>query len=218
MSNMSMNSWLQYRDGVLVSLDLKHDGSLNVDELLDFINDIDMQELMYNKTELRSRNLEKVKVRKSLLEKYFGDESICNRIVHPDSFFSVKDIEIDNEALKGKFRCSLFDGFYKLVYIGQASRNSAINHLLYDGDTINESYLLPTLSSQGIITGDKSCIVASWFYYCDGLMILVNDKYRQGIDMIKCLEKSLKSGNLMLVNDSNKNLLHIVFKDKIEEV
>lgn len=220
MNGTSKGSWLNYKDGVLVSLDVKHDGDLNVEQLLDFINDVDMNALMYNPMELRSKTLDKVQMKKRLLKQWNDDEKIVQYLVHPDSYFSIKDIEIDNDALIDEgYNCCLKDGFYKMFYLGQSSIDLASRVTVCEGDTIDETVLLPTMSMQDeLCETTPDCMIVSWFYYCDGLTILVDRENRGGIEMLKTLEDSLKSGNLLLVNDKNKNMLHFIFTNKVREV
>lgn len=220
MGGLSKGAWLNYKDGVLVALDIKHSGDLDVEELLDFVNDVDMNALMYNAVELRSKTLEKVQLKKQLLKQWNDDEMVVQHLVHPDSYFSIKDIEIDNTVLTEEgYHCCLKDGFYKMFYLGQSSIDLAVRSTISEGATINESFILPTLRVQEeLCETEPDCMIVSWFYYCDGLIILVDQDNHGGIEMLKTLEESLKLGNLLLVNDKNKSMLHFIFTNKVREV
>jgi len=215
MLNVSKKVSFETHNDKVVALKIEHDGNMSVERLLGYINDVDMDYLRYRPAELRRLCIKKVEIIKKLEEEWSGEVDLLPQLIHPDSFLRFYDTEICNCPLREHGMPTILrDGKYKVAYIGQESSSMVLNSLMRG--VVDESSLLPTrkLLNTSFCTGDSS-VALSWFYACDGILVIASKTNARALQAMDTLEKSLKTGNLLLLNDTDKSTMYFVFSDNL---
>lgn len=218
--NMSTLVKLVSSGNASLYLTIGYRDNFNIIEMLNTLNSVDTDVLMYRPENLREANKHKQVLIKQLEVQWEGMIEVVPQIIHPDSSFYEQDVVINNrDLLERGLKPVLSDGEYSFLYLSPRSNlDSFVKAFLSsnEGKGINETFLIPTFTVQNRLDGkNKPKCVCVWGSDLKGMAFVVDKKVNNESGVLQSIKTALLTGNLLMKNDDINKQFKLYFMNNV---